>query len=480
MGNPSLRHHGNALSRTVFKAMGVFGGMQVFSILCGIVRIKLIAVWLGTAGVGLFAIFNSAVTLVSGFSQLNLRTSAVRAIASGHDGRSLASVIYSVRKLALWLGLAGVAVMLLSAPVFSLRTFGSFEMTGSFMLLAVAVFVMSLTMAEQAALQGLERMRALAISNIRGVGIGLVVSLPLLYFFRMESVAWVIMAYSFTTWLGVRWSRAEVTLAGPAPKVREVWEIGRPILIMGFYLTLAAVLAELCSYIFIAYLNHSGGTSEVGLFQSGYTIVNRYMGMVFSAIGMEFFPRLTSASVSPCRTRIFVAHEILLLTMVMLGIVSIFIPLAPLGVRMLYTSDFLAIVPFVILSMPGVIIQGVSWCLAYVILARGDGRVYMAVEIFSTLTTITLNILFYRYWGLPGVGLSFTLYYLAYLFVLLPIYYRRYRLNIPVRTIWIVVTVFVAVCVTSATALLFNPLCSLFIAVPSLLISILSVRRLLG
>ncbi len=68
------RDTGSSISRTVLKAMSIFGGMQVFTILCGIVRTKLVAIWLGTSGVGLFAIYTSALTLVSSLTQLNLRT----------------------------------------------------------------------------------------------------------------------------------------------------------------------------------------------------------------------------------------------------------------------------------------------------------------------------------------------------------------------------------------------------------------------
>ena len=44
------------LSRTIVKAMGIFGSIQVFNILCSIVRTKLIALWIGPTGMGLFAI----------------------------------------------------------------------------------------------------------------------------------------------------------------------------------------------------------------------------------------------------------------------------------------------------------------------------------------------------------------------------------------------------------------------------------------
>lgn len=40
--------------RRIVKATGLFGGVQVINILCSLVKTKLIAVWLGAEGVGLF------------------------------------------------------------------------------------------------------------------------------------------------------------------------------------------------------------------------------------------------------------------------------------------------------------------------------------------------------------------------------------------------------------------------------------------
>lgn len=471
-------HSGSTLSRTVFKTMGLFGGIQVFSILCGLVRTKLVAVWLGTSGVGMFAIFTSALTLVSNLSQLNLRTSAVRTIAAGTSSARLPLILYSIRRLGLWLGIIGVAAMLLSAPVFSLRTFGTFSHTTDFMLLAAAVFVMSLTMSEQAVLQGLGRMRPLAKSNVIGTGAGLLISVPILYFMRSTGILWVIVAYSFAAWLGVRYNVADTTRLQHRPNISEVWHIGSPVLKMGFYLTLASVTTELCSYIFIAYLNTTGGTSEVGLFQSGYTLVHRYMGMIFSAIGMEFFPRLSSVASSLRRTSAYINHEVFLLSLILLGVVALFIPLAPVGVRVLYSEEFVDIVPFVILSMPGVVLQGASWCMAYVLLSRGDGRLYMFTEVLSAIITITLNIAFYHVMNLTGVGLSFSVQYLAYFCIVAAVYRYRYGLRLAPQSLRAIALVLIAITAMSALSLIAGPWV-IILSVPAVAISFLYVRRLM-
>ena len=53
-----------SVSGRVLKAMAIFGGVRMLQIIFGVVRTKLIAIWLGPAGVGLFGIFNGAVDTV--------------------------------------------------------------------------------------------------------------------------------------------------------------------------------------------------------------------------------------------------------------------------------------------------------------------------------------------------------------------------------------------------------------------------------
>ncbi|MDE7119034.1 MAG: hypothetical protein K2O10_00315, partial [Muribaculaceae bacterium] len=72
---------GQATSR-ILRVLGIFSGVQGTQMLCSIVRVKLVALWIGAAGIGLFGIFNSAMEMISNISQMGLRTSAVRAIAA--------------------------------------------------------------------------------------------------------------------------------------------------------------------------------------------------------------------------------------------------------------------------------------------------------------------------------------------------------------------------------------------------------------
>lgn len=445
------RWSASGTSGVVMKAMGLFGGLQMLTILCGVVRVKCVALLLGAAGVGLFSIFNSALTLLSTATQLSLRTSAVREIATHRDPRLRWRMILTVRFWGWALGVLGVAVTIVTAPVFSYYTFGSLASTGSFALLAIGVALMSATMAEQAVMQGTERLKALAKSTVWGVVGGLVLSLPLLYFLGMDSILPVVLGYAVASYAGawVYRTRSEAKAVetqqnesaghgegrGIAETLRMRWREGSPMLKLGGYMTVAAVLSEIINYIFIAYLTRMGGEETVGIYQSGYTIIMRYVGMVFTAIGVEYYPRLAANNAYPVRQQVFVAHEMLLLMAVLAPVLTVFVPLSPVALKLLYSAEFIDAVPYMIFAAPGTVIRGYSWCLAFIMLARGDGRVYMITEVVSSVIGLALNIAGYELGGMAGLGIAFTAWYVAYAVIVTWVYVVHYGCRLPRRAL---------------------------------------------
>lgn len=443
-------------SGVVMKAMGLFGGMQMLVILCGVVRVKIVALLLGATGVGLFSIFNNALTLLSTATQLGLRSSAVREVAAGDDAgaaRSAAMVRFWGRVL----GLFGLVVTLVAAPWLSVYTFGDYSHTLGFMMIGVAVALMALTVAEQAVMQGRKRLGALARSTMAGVIGGLVVSVPLVYFLRINSIVPVVVAYAVTAWIGVKIYRCGDAEPACRARAKELWREGLPMLRLGGYMTVAAVVTEAVNYVFIIYLTHAGGTDAVGVYQSGYTVMMRYVGMVFTALGVEYYPRLASCNANPARQQVFIRHETMLLMAVLGPLLAVFMPLAPLVVKILYTTEFLDAVPYIIASAPGVVLRGYAWCLSFLMLARGDGRTYVITEIASALIGLALNVAGYRYGGMLGLGLSFTLWYAVYAVMMVAVNVRLYGGRMSRRVTLTSLSVLAAVIAIALILIFFKP-----------------------
>ena len=129
------------------KATSLFGGVQVYNILIGIIRSKFVAVLLGPLGMGINGLLISATDLIMSLTNLGLGTSAVRDIAEANatqDAGKIALVIRVFRRLVWLTGLLGAVICLLFSPYLSYVTFGNYEYTIAFVFFHRQFFLNSL------------------------------------------------------------------------------------------------------------------------------------------------------------------------------------------------------------------------------------------------------------------------------------------------------------------------------------------------
>ncbi len=411
----------------IMKVMSIFGGVQVMTILCAVVRTKLVALWIGAAGVGLFGIFNSAIEMVSSLTMLGIDTSSVRDMAAAPSSRQglMASV---VRRWGWLLGASGALVITVLSPLLSLYSFGDTAHGWQFVALGICVFFGALTKTNLAILQGFRRYRNLARASVWGAIAGVAISAPLFYFFGIDSIVPALIGFALVSYIAAALNSEK--LQPTKIDRKKMWEMGGGFLRLGAYMTVAAFAANLVNYLFMSWLNGAADVATVGYYQAGYTLFFRYAGLVFTAIVVEYYPRLSSVASKPRATSTFVNHEATLLMWILLGIIPAFIVAAPLLVRILYTDDFMAVIPLVTLGITGTVLRGISWCMSFTILARGDGRLFLITEVVSESLALVLNIVGYRLWGLTGLGAAYVVWYAAYTAMIAFVYLRIYRLRI--------------------------------------------------
>lgn len=397
-------------------------------IFCSIVRTKLVALFIGAAGVGLFGIFNSAIDMTANLTQFGVGSSSVRSIATSADETQTNLVVRVVRRLGWILGALGALTMLFAAPILSDSSFGDTDHAWQFRLLAICMMLNALTATNVAVMQGLKRYRNLARTSLCSAIGGIVVSAPLYYYLGIDSIIPALIGTSLAGFASMLFNRPKTESVKITPKT--IWSTGRGILSLGFFMTLTGFCTYLSGYTFISWLNINAGVESAGHFQAGFTLFNRYAGLIFSSLAVEYYPRLSSVAKSNLKTQSFVNHETLLLQWILMPVIVLFILLAPLIVRVLYSSEFIEIVPLVTIGIVGTTLRAISWCMAFTILARGDGKVYLATELISSALYVVLNIIGYRLGGLAGVGAAYIIWYGLYTLSIGIVYRYYYRLKI--------------------------------------------------
>lgn len=416
------------------KATSLFGGVQVFNILIGIVRSKLVAVLLGPEGMGFNGILNSTLQLINSATGLGLGTSAVKNVSEAHAKGDKAKLTHtiSILRVLVWLtGIAGFLLCLFFSPILSKVSFGSFDYILAFAAVSITVLFMQLTEGQRVLLQGTRHFKYMAKASVLGSLIGLFTTIPLYYFFGMKGVVPAIIIASLTA-LCLMWHFSNKAFQGKekVPLKMAISE-GREMIKMGFFLSLQGLLSLFMAYLIRVFINRTGGMAEVGLFVAGFALVDTYMGLVFNAMSTEYYPRLASrSSGDSSEFGSIINHQIEISLILISPLICAFIIFGNFAVTILYSQDFSPITTMLCLAVLGTFFKAPSWCMAYSFLAKSDATLFFYNELTASLYGAVLKIVFYYFWGLTGIGVAYALGYLLYLLQVWAVCKRKYSFSL--------------------------------------------------
>ena len=190
---------------------------------------------------------------------------------------------------------------------------------------------------------------------------------------------------------------------------------GKSMLVMGFMISLSGLISIIVAYLLRIFINRTGNVADVGLYNAGFTIINTYVGMIFTAMGTDYYPRLSLVAKDneQCSQNINQQSEIALLILapVLIG----FLVFINWAVILLYSTQFLAITGMIYWASLGIFFKAVSWAIAFVFLAKGASKLFFWNELAGNTYTLGFSLLGYHFGGLTGLGISFLIVYLIYL-----------------------------------------------------------------
>ena len=147
-------------------------------------------------------------------------------------------------------------------------------------------------------------------------------------------------------------------------------------------------------------------------------IINSYIGMIFNAMGTDYFPRLSAINKNNTLINKAVNEQADVAVLLITPIIIVFVTFAPVIIRLLYTKEFLVIIGLVTFGVLGTLFKAVSFSLGYVIIAKGDSKVFIKTSIVFNLLMFLICILSYKLGGLTGLGIGLLIYYMIHFIAL--------------------------------------------------------------
>lgn len=403
--------------RQIFKATSIFGGVKVITIFVAIVRTKIIAVLLGPLGMGISGLYTSSLNVFALITGFGLDTTAVREISSAsasNEKKHISEVVATYRILVWLTGFLGLLSVVFMSGYLSRIVFGNAEYTWAFVTISVTLLLNKLASGHMVLLQSLQKIKSLAKVNILSSVFGLLISFPVYFFYGVEGIVPVIIMTSVFGLVVSAYFGRKINIEKVKISINDFFIRSKGMIRLGIVIGLSTLVSTGSSYFLRIFISQTGSVEQVGLYAAGSLILNKYVGLVFSAMGTDYFPRLSKVAGDDRQSTILINQQSEIAILIIGPILAFFLIFVNLIIILMYSDNFLQITNMIKWMAVGMYAKSVAWAIAFVFLAKGNSKLFFWNEFFASLYTLSLNILCYNYWGLEGLGVSVFISYLIY------------------------------------------------------------------
>lgn len=404
--------------RQIFKATSLFGGVQAINIIIAIIRSKFVAILLGPTGMGISGLLTATTGFISSLTNFGLGTSAIKNVAAAEatgDNQRVTVIVAVLNRLVWITGTLGLVITVILSPWLSQITFGNRDFTLAYIWISVTLLFQQLTSGKLVILQGLRRLEYLAKANLLGSIFGLIITIPLYYFWHLKGIVPAIILSTFTSLILSWYYSDKVKIEKVKITHKQTVKEGRDMLKMGFMLSLSGLIAVGASYIIRIFISNTGGVEHVGFYNAGFAIINTYVGMVFTAMSTDYFPRLSAVGDDNLKAKILInqqAEVAILILAPMLAALLIFVNWI---IVVLYSVKFAEVSSLLLWAALGIYFKATSWSIGFIFLAKSESRLYFWNELIGNAYALLFNLIGYKLAGLEGLGISFMVAYFVYL-----------------------------------------------------------------
>ena len=442
----------------ILKYTGLLGGVQVFNVLMAVIRNKCAAFFIGPWGMGLADTYSRTAELVGNTTNFGIAFSAVKhlsELAERGNRRAIAMYVKLIRSWTLLTALLGFLVCLVFSPMISLQLFGDFHTTKGIILLSPTIPALTLLGGELAILKGLRQLKVMAATTALSALVTMIFTVALYFFLGVHGILPVILMTAVTT---LTFNMIATTRLYPyrvGLRSQKLMRRGGHLIRLGSAFILAGIMGSGSEILVRIFIQRTASLHAVGLYAAGFTLIVSYARMVFVAMDADYFPRLSAAGEDTARRNDTINRQIDVLVMLMAPFLILFSLFLPILVRILYTEEFMLVVPMALCAASYMFFKAVYAPISYIALARGDSMIYFIMETIYDIVFVCLVCAGYYFKGLVGAGLALSAANLFDLLAISTVYSHRYGFRFQPLTIkrtaahFLLLAVSLAACIQS-------------------------------
>ena len=401
--------------RQVFRSSAIIGGASVINMVIGIVKVKVLAVLLGPAGIGLMGLYQNIMGVASTLAGCGIGSSGVRQLAASADEAETLSIV----RRALWLGnlmlgIAGMAILWLLREPVAQWVFGDSVHASEVGWLGVGLLLTLIAGSQTALLQGLRRIDDLARVSILSALVAASVGILAVYLLGKDGVLWFVLTAPAVNFLVASYYAARLPRPQAPYDLAAIQQQWLAMLKLGIPLMSAGLLTLITQLAVRSIVLRELGLDASGYFQAAWAISMTYVGFVLNAMAMDYFPRLTAAISDHERARKLVNEQAEMALLLAGPVLMAMITFAPWVIHLLYAQSFSPAAEILRWQVLGDILKVASVPIVFIFLATGHGGVAIGIQLIWSAAYLGTVVLGIREYGLVMAGVGFWVAYLIY------------------------------------------------------------------
>ncbi|MGA2235117.1 MAG: oligosaccharide flippase family protein [Terriglobales bacterium] len=404
--------------KSIFRATAILSGSSVISILLSLASAKVMALYLHPDGYGYYGLLQSFVGLAGLVTGMGIATGMVRMGAravTGSDGMTISAL-----RSGAWLLFSALACVALGAlavfrEAIARLAFGMPGRGGVTLWMGIALVFTVAGSLQCGTLNAYHQVGALAKYGVTNTILSTLFSITAVLLWGVRGVVPAVIGGAVVGWLASAYFlRSEVGALPAQPDKRAILKAAGSLLRFGFPYTASMLIGTGVQLALPMVVLHLLSRESVGYYRAAAAISVGYLGFLVTAMGQDYYPRLSAACDRPQAMISIINDQHRLIMIIGVPLILATLALVPILIPVIYSPKFSPAVDILEWQLLGDIFKFSSWTMSFAILARCSSLTYFLTELVGGITTLLTTWLAVRWFGLSGLGISFLITYVVY------------------------------------------------------------------
>lgn len=406
--------------RTILRSSSIMGTSSLLNVVFGMLKMKVAALLLGPAGVGLIGLYQNLLQTASTVASLGVGTAGTRQIAAAQYGQGDVAAVDLARRALFWgtlvLAVLGAGVFALLGDWIAMHVLREPDRAGQVRWLALGVALTVAAGSQSALLTGLRRIGDLARIQIGSAAIATALGVAALWVWGQDGLLAMVLVVPAATFAQGLWytRRLPRHASEPASWPRLVAQL-RVLVQLGVAFMLSGVVNTMGQLAVRSIVQRDLGADALGQFQAAWNIGMLYLGFVLGAMATDYYPRLAATMTEPEAATRLVNEQTEVALLLCAPALLALLGTAPWVIHLLYSPEFAIAADILRWQLLGDVLKVMSWPLGFVLLALGAGKTFVVAEALGIGVFVAVTALGAKSLGPMATGWGFLAMYLCYL-----------------------------------------------------------------